>query len=516
MADNDRPQYQHGTGTIGGIPFHWGSGHPGQSWSIPYGDYPVTPNAPVGSWAQSAGAIPIANNVIPDPQLGRNRIGIMIHSGSGDDLDKLYTAGCFRVAQSEWPSVRAEILSEAKSGPLYLHVAPGGVAAFTNTPTFSQAGNETPAANANAAANTAAAPSRVGTATPNTPVNDFYHTAMMHETGGRNIANTSGTSDASGYWQITSPTWAGIRAANPGLNLPQNVGDATQEQQAAGYRWLTGQNVDALTKAGLPVNDKNVFMGSFLGGGGATKFLTAMNQNPSATAADLFPQEAAANRNVFYTNGKPNSLQSVYDSMTKTFGTGNTTGFGPNAVPGTTLNAAGGPTSPTAAPTSPASAPPAASATPAAGTTLPGFQPGSPANKMAQNALKTLGGGGGGGDEPQPPPLQMAQSQAVGGPMMMRPGGMNAVDPRIIAQQALQQQGYMTQPTLAANLPYAPQPVVPSTIQSTIQPMAPGAATGMGSGLPGTTLNSPSQLQMALMSGALSPYDMYARNVGSM
>ena len=229
------------------------------------------------------------------------------------------------------------------------------------------------------------------------------------------------------------------------------------------------------------------------------------------------PKDAAS---IWFT-GKPYNVAggNVSDGITKnadyvaraTAGLPDSGTFTPK-TPGTTLNASG-------APGSPAGAPPAVAGTggaPAAGTTLPGFQPGSPANKMAQNALKTLGGGGGGGDEPQPPPLQMAQSQAVGGPMMMRPGGMNAVDPRIIAQQALQQQGFMTQPTLAANIPLGGQPVVPSTIQSTIQPMAPGAATGMGTGLPGTTLNSPSQLQMALMSGALSPYDMYARNVGSM
>ena len=80
MADDPRPEYQHGVGTIGSTQFHWGSGMPGKYWSIPYGDYPVTPNAPTGAWAHQAGAIPIANNVIPDPQLGRNRIGIMIHS----------------------------------------------------------------------------------------------------------------------------------------------------------------------------------------------------------------------------------------------------------------------------------------------------------------------------------------------------------------------------------------------------------------------------------------------------
>ena len=50
------------------------------------------------------------------------------------------------------------------------------------------------------------------------------------------------------------------------------------------------------------------------------------------------------------------------------------------------------------------------------------------------------------------------------------------------------------------------------SVQPLSQASAPSLATGMPtSGLPGTTLNSPSQLQMALMSGSLSPYDMYAR-----
>jgi hypothetical protein len=142
---------------------------PGKYWSIPYGDYPVTPNAPTGAWAHQAGAIPVANNVIPDPLLHRDRIGIMIHSGSSDSLDQLYTQGCFKVAPQEWPAVRSEILKEAANGPLYLHVAPGGVAAFTNTKTPSQAGDQTPAANANAAANTTAAnqgPETVGQGAP--------------------------------------------------------------------------------------------------------------------------------------------------------------------------------------------------------------------------------------------------------------------------------------------------------------------------------------------------------------
>ena len=227
--DSERPQYQHGVGTIGGSQFHWGAGMAGKYWSIPYGDYPVTPDAPTGAWAHQAGAIPIANNVIPDPQLGRNRIGIMIHSGSSDSLDQLYTQGCFKVAPQEWPAVRSEILKEASNGPLYLHVQPGGVAAFTNTKTFSQASSDTPAANANVAANTTAStgPSRPATPTPGTSLNTSPMDLVANlESGNRNIpqgivdANTARGTPAGGYFQIIDPTWRS-HAAAAGVDVNQ-------------------------------------------------------------------------------------------------------------------------------------------------------------------------------------------------------------------------------------------------------------------------------------------------------
>jgi hypothetical protein len=148
---------------------------------------------------------------------------------------------------------------------------------------------------------------------------------------------------------------------------------------------------------------------------------------------------------------------------------------------GTTLNASG-------APTTPAGGPPAVAGTAPSGG-LPGFQPGSAGEKMAQAGLKQLTGGGGGGDQPPPPPLQMAQSQAIGGPMMMHAGGMNIPQPSLSVLSALGGGG-------------ARPPMV-----------MPAQATGIP-GLPGTTLNSPSQLQMALMTGQMSPYDMYANNAG--
>jgi hypothetical protein len=76
-----------------------------------------------------------------------------------------------------------------------------------------------------------------------------------------------------------------------------------------------------------------------------------------------------------------------------------------------------------------------------------------------------------------------------------------------VAEQYLAQKGFQLQPSLASNIPL---PTMGMQTPPGQQPMAPpGAATGIP-GLPGTTLNSPSQLQMALMTGAMSPYDLYA------
>jgi D-alanyl-D-alanine carboxypeptidase len=177
--------------------------------------------------------------------------------------------------------------------------------------------------------------------------------------------------------------------------------------------------------------------------------------------------------------------------------------FTPNK-PGTTINTTGSPTAATGATPAVPGALGAGGAGGAPGG-LPGYQPGSPAEKMAQSSLKSLSGST---PEAQPMQLQPPQAaQAVGGPMMMRPGGQN-VDGRMAAIQALAQQGFMTQPTLAANTPMPTQSPVASVGTASAMP---GTVTGVPS-LPGTTLNSPSALQMALMSGSFSPYDAWGRS----
>ncbi|GMN01775.1 lytic transglycosylase domain-containing protein [Erythrobacter sp. MTPC3] len=59
-----------------------------------------------------------------------------------------------------------------------------------------------------------------------------------------------------------------------------------------------------------------LYLAHFLGSGGASRFLSALQSNPDAPAATLFPKPAAANRSIFYTqSGAPRSLQGVMDLM---------------------------------------------------------------------------------------------------------------------------------------------------------------------------------------------------------
>ena len=342
MADDDRPQYQHGVGTIGGSQFHWGSGEPGKYWSIPYGDYPVTPNAPTGAWAHQAGAIPIANNVIPDPLLGRNRIGIMIHSGSSDSLDQLYTRGCFRVAPQEWPAVRSEILKEAANGPLYLHVQPGGVAAFTNTKTFSQAGDETPAANANAAANTTAAPA----ANPaynfslpanapmgmgnNNPLNIKYVAGAPYA---GLIGPSSNTDQGDPQMKFSSPE-AGWSAGYQLLGRKYGSGMTTPNAIIAGKGGWTPGNTQAAANvaksAGIGPDDDIGFNDPIK----AQKFMRALVAQEQGAAASAYPDAMiqTAINGKFTPGATPQASGPIDPSIIAHGGTS-------PPIPGTTLNA---------------------------------------------------------------------------------------------------------------------------------------------------------------------------------
>jgi hypothetical protein len=460
VADEDRPQYQHGVGTIGGAQFHWGSGTPGKYWSIPYGDYPVTPDAPTGAWAQGAGAIPLSNNVIPDPLLHRNRIGIMIHSGSAPDLDTLYTQGCFKVAPSEWPAVRSEILAEAKQGPLYLHVAPGGVAAFTNTPTFSQAGDETPAANANATANTTAAkPSYSFTLPPNAPMgmgnNNPLNIKYFEGASYPGLVGPSRNTDQGDPQMVFQTPEAGWGAAYTLLSKKYGSGMTTPNQIIAGKGGWTPGNAQAAANvaksAGIGPDDDIGFSDPAK----AQKFMRALVTQEQGGAGSAYPDAMIAAA----ITGKPAPAVATA------------------ATPGTTIN----------------TVPTSAVAGAGGGSVLPGFSDAKTSDKFKKDVgdfSKAMGYGGQGDDQaprfqPTGPAPAARNTSPLGGALL--PASSQAYGQTLNS---------IAEPTQWGSAPPGSMPGA-----QTGQQQAPGGASPYGTSLAGLQMAyglSPQQLQMLM------------------
>lgn len=65
---------------------------------------------------------------------------------------------------------------------------------------------------------------------------------------------------------------------------------------------------------GRPAGSTDLYMAHFLGAGGATEFLKAVQHDGNAVAADLLPEAAASNRGVFYdsSTGAPRTVAEIY------------------------------------------------------------------------------------------------------------------------------------------------------------------------------------------------------------
>jgi len=131
------PSVSHVAGTVNlaGQVFHWGSGGRGRG-SIPFGTFPINPawtgQGQLGDIGRQIGSIATIGGrggEIMDPRVGM-RAGIQIHRGSSDDLERLYSAGCFAIAPSDWPRFKQTLMAEVAKHPegLYLNVNRNGQA----------------------------------------------------------------------------------------------------------------------------------------------------------------------------------------------------------------------------------------------------------------------------------------------------------------------------------------------------------------------------------------------------
>jgi len=99
---------------------------------------------------------------------------------------------------------------------------------------------------------------------------------------------------------------------------------------------LANDNRELLTQSlGREPDYAELYLAHFLGGEGASRFLQAMERDPGASAAAMFPTAAAANRPVFYGPNGPRSLSEVMDHFRRRMDTAGaeSSGFAPPVVP---------------------------------------------------------------------------------------------------------------------------------------------------------------------------------------
>ncbi len=167
------------------------------------------------------------------------------------------------------------------------------------------------------------------------------------------------TSSARGLFQFTDATWMTMvgrhgheHGASAGLGW---AADAVRSGAAAAGRVreavlalrddpeaaslmageLVQDNATALGRSlGRAVTAAEVHLASFLGTGGATRFLTALAADPQAPAAAVVPRAAAANRAIFHAkDGTPRSLSAVMALVAGKIGGGNDLPVRGNGLP---------------------------------------------------------------------------------------------------------------------------------------------------------------------------------------
>jgi hypothetical protein len=163
----------------------------------------------------------------------------------------------------------------------------------------------------------------------------------QQESGFQADAKASGSS-ATGLFQFIDSTWLGLvqrfgdkygvgslaqqitidsagRASVADPATRQHILDLRKDPRlsAAMAAEFARQNKGELEQAlGRSASNADLYMAHFLGASGATTFLKAVASAGATPGADLLPEAAAANRNVFYdAAGRPLSVAQIYQSF---------------------------------------------------------------------------------------------------------------------------------------------------------------------------------------------------------
>ncbi|MFS0737625.1 hypothetical protein ABC347_11290 [Sphingomonas sp. 1P06PA] len=183
----------------------------------------------------------------------------------------------------------------------------------------------------------------IARAASRTGVDFGYLLRQAKSESGLNPTAKATTSSASGLYQFIDQSWLGVLKQH---GAKHGYGWASDAIERSGSRWtvrdpalrqavfglrtdadaaslmageFASDNADGLSAAlGRTASSGDLYFAHFLGLAGAKRFLKAADANPDASAAALFPREAAANRSIFYTrDGSARTLGQVYRLMAK-------------------------------------------------------------------------------------------------------------------------------------------------------------------------------------------------------
>lgn len=150
------------------------------------------------------------------------------------------------------------------------------------------------------------------------------------------------TSSAAGMFQFIEQTWFAMVArygeqhgmAEEAASIQQNsdgrftIADPAQRQAVLNLRFdpeaasfmageLAAENAGQIESAiGRSPTSGELYAAHFLGAGGAIRLIEGVQANPAQRADQLFPNAAAANRPVFYENGRPLNAGELMEKLT--------------------------------------------------------------------------------------------------------------------------------------------------------------------------------------------------------
>ena len=171
----------------------------------------------------------------------------------------------------------------------------------------------------------------IGAAAQEFAIPESYLLSLASRESAFNPNARARTSSATGLYQFIDDTWLKtIERHGPALGLG-NMADRVRTDpggvlalrtdpalNARAAALLTRDNAAHLGRAlGREATPGELYAAHFLGPAGAVRLARA---DPNASAAQLFPEAAAANRNVFYRGGRPRTVGEVRASFEADFG----------------------------------------------------------------------------------------------------------------------------------------------------------------------------------------------------